>query len=585
MAFSSLCLKSDTMTQTHLESSIDEIEKNVSTQDIQAVEESKSDVVQEGVQQAEAVVSLISKKTLLIIYFLIWIIFFVESMQTSVTANLTPYVTSAFSAQSLTPTVSVFSSIISACLQLVMAKILDIWGRPIGYLISMIFATIGLIMMAACNTVETYAAAEVFYTFGNNCLQYCLNIFVIDTSSLLNRGFFLALTSSPTMITTWIAGPISQDFLYGAGWRWGFGVFSIIIPIVALPLYIFFIYENSQAKSKGIYINKHGKDWTLQKKILHYLKEFDVIGLLLLSAGLSLFLLPFNIYSYQSEGWKSPLIICLLVFGIVLLFLFAIWEKYTPISFIPFELVTNRTVLGAYLMGATLFVSYYCWFSYFTSFLQVVNDLSPSHALYVANTYNMVSCLWCIIAGWVIHRTGRYKPMALYFGVPLSVFGLGLMIHFRKSDQHVGYLIMCLIFISIGGGIVMICDEIAAMSAASHQYMAVVIAVDSMFSNIGGAIGLAVSAAIWQGIFPSKLEKYLPASELANLDYIYEDLTMQLSYPLGSPTRIAIQKAYGDAQEMMLVAGTAFWAFGFVAVGMWKDKNVKNIQQVKGHVL
>ena len=62
---------------------------------------------------------------------------------------------------------------------------------------------IGLIMMAACNTVEAYAAAQVFYTVGNNGLQYSLSVFVADTSSLRNRGLMQAVVSSPTMITGW----------------------------------------------------------------------------------------------------------------------------------------------------------------------------------------------------------------------------------------------------------------------------------------------------------------------------------------------------------------------------------------------
>jgi hypothetical protein len=85
-------------------------------------------------------------------------------------------------------------------------------------------------------------------------------------------------------------------------------------------------------------------------------------------------------------------------------------------------------------------------------------------------------------------------------------------------------------------------------------------------------------------VFPNKLAESLPASEQPNLMLIYEDLNTQLSYPVGSPARIAIQHAYGDAQKMMLIAGTAFWAPGVVAVLMWRDIKVTGIKQVRGHV-
>jgi hypothetical protein len=135
---------------------------------------------------------------------------------------------------------------------------------------------------------------------------------------------------------------------------------------------------------------------------------------------------------------------------------------------------------------------------------------------------------------------------------------------------------------AFAAGTVIICDEIAIMAAASHQHIAIVIAILGVFSNIGGAIGLTVAAAIWQDVFPKKLAEYLPAEDLPNLPLIYEDITTQLSYTVGTPTRLAIQHAYGDAQQMLLIAGTAVWVIGIVAVLMWRDIRVDRIKQVKG---
>lgn len=76
------------------------------------------------------------------------------------------------------------SSIIGAVAKLPVAKIIDIWGRAEGYIMMVTLSTLGehhtsfstpytplygkvakfflgLIMMAACKNVETYAAAQV----------------------------------------------------------------------------------------------------------------------------------------------------------------------------------------------------------------------------------------------------------------------------------------------------------------------------------------------------------------------------------------------------------------------------------------
>ncbi|KAL8673290.1 MAG: hypothetical protein Q9168_002288 [Polycauliona sp. 1 TL-2023] len=539
---------------------------------------------QPGVQAIEAVTVTWTTKALVVAYIIIWLTYFVEGMLSGSNAALTPYVTSAFALHSLTPTVGILSSVIGGVTNLTIAKILDVFGRPHGYLICIIIATAGLIMMAACNNVEAYAAAQVFYTVGNNGIQYSLSVFVADTSTLRNRGLMQALASSPYLITCWLAGPISSGFLSGPGWRWCFGTFTILVPVITLPLFGLFLQNYNKAKKRGL-VSKGEDHRTTFQSFIYYSRQFDAIGLLLLSGGVALFLLPFNLYALQAKGWQSAMIICFLVFGILLIIGFAVWERFfAPVTFIPYSLLLDRTVLGACLLSSTLFVSYFCWNSYFSSFLQVVNNLSVAEASYVVQTYTVGNVICSVAVGALIRYTGRFKPVCLYFGIPMSILGMGLLINFRQPNGYIGYIVMCQIFISFAAGTIIICDEIAILAAASHQHVAVVIAVLGMFGNIGGAIGLTVAAAIWQDIFPKRLAANLPAEELPNLLTIYADLTTQLSYPVGSPTRRAIQDSYADAQKYMLITGTAVWAVGLVAVLMWRDIRIKGIKQTKGNV-
>ncbi|KAF8310307.1 MFS general substrate transporter [Clavulina sp. PMI_390] len=288
----------------------------------------------------------------------------------------------------------------------------------------------------------------------------------------------------------------------------------------------------------------------------------------------------------QKEGWGSPLIISLLVIGVALIVIFVIWEKsFAPITCIPYPILRDPTVVGACILSAVLFFSYYCWASYFASFLMVVNNLSVQDATYVSNVYGVGGTFFSLVVGWFLHRTGRFKAVTLWFAIPLHCLGLGLMIHFRQPDQNIGYIVMCQLFVACAGGIIEITGGIAVMAAVSHQRIAVVLAVEGLFSQIGGAIGSTVAASIWQSVFPKKLAQYLPAADLPDLELIYEDIIAQLSYPVGSDTRLAIQRAYGDAQTMMLAAGTAVWILAFGGVLLWKDIDLKQHKQVRGHVI
>jgi hypothetical protein len=87
--------------------------------------------------------------------------------------------------------------------------------------------TLGLIMMAGCNNVQTYCAAQVFYNVGYNGIDFTNTIFIADTSSLKNRALVIAFTSSPWIATVWAYGPAAQSILETIGFRWGFGIWAI----------------------------------------------------------------------------------------------------------------------------------------------------------------------------------------------------------------------------------------------------------------------------------------------------------------------------------------------------------------------
>ncbi|KAF2021612.1 siderophore iron transporter [Aaosphaeria arxii CBS 175.79] len=539
---------------------------------------------QEGVRRMQATTQVWTKSHLIAAYVMMWIITFVDYAQGGTSGNLTPYVTSAFEQHSLTSYTYVMSGVIGGVLKLPLAKILDIFGRPQGYALSVGLIVLGLIMMAACNNVQTFAAAQIFYSIGSNGLSYTLSIFAADTSHLKNRGFMYGFISSPYLITMWISGPIADAFLKGPGWRWSFGMWAIVTTVVCAPLYILFTINYKKAIKAGIIVPVKSSR-TFKESVRYYIVEFDAGGLFLLLAGLVLFLLPFSLYSYQEDQWRSALVISMLVIGGLLLIAFVFYEKYVaPKSFIPYQLLLDRTVLGACILAGVLFLSFYIWRNYFTSFLQVVNGLSIIESNYVVEVYGIGSCISAILSGIAIRWSGRFKWIALYLAVPLQMLGIGLMIHFRRPDVNIGFIIMTQIFISFAGGALVITEQIAAMAATDHQHVAVVIALETMFSNIGGGIGSSIAAAVWTGVFPKRLMELLPEDSLENFASIYGDLSVQLSYPKGSPTRIAIEQAYSDAQKWMNLGGLLFITLALPAVMAWRNIKVKDFKQVKGLV-
>lgn len=551
---------------------------------------------QYGVQKIEATTQAWSKKHLIAAYIMIWIIAFINALEQGMGFGLTSYVTSDFSLHSLASATGVMSSLIGGLTKLPLAKLIDIWGRPQGYMCMVGCLTLGLVMMAACNGVELYAAAQVFYWIGQNGTDYVVSVFVADTSHLKNRGLMFAFLASPYIITSWVAGPLAQAYLgikmvdgapvvAGIGWRWAYGTFAIITPIIALPLFGLFQYNYRKAVKAGL-MPVRESNRTLVQSLQYYVVQFDALGLLLIIAGLALLLLPFNIYSYQAKGFASPMIICMIVFGVLFLVAFAFWERFgAQVTFIPYRLLKDRTVLGANLLAGIIFFGFYMWNGMFFSFLHVVQDLNFTEATYMGNIYSIGSCLWSFAAGILISKTGKFKAQALFFGVPVTLLGAGLMIHFRQPEVNIGLVVMCQIFIAFAGGTLVITEQIAVMAATTHQYIAVVLAVQYMFSSVGGAIGQTVSTAIWTGTFRDNLIRFLPESELSKVDSIYSNLVTQMAFPEGTPERAAIQAAYGESQKWQLTAAVVSLSLMFPCVLAWRNYNLKEHKQVKGTVV
>ncbi|CZT44506.1 probable transporter (major facilitator superfamily) [Rhynchosporium secalis] len=551
--------------------------------DYQTKEELPTEDAQAGVQQIEAVTLAWTKKSLAALLCFIWLLFLTNGMRLSILASLLPYVTSDFKSHSLMTTIEIVSSAMAAATYIPVAKMLDVWGRAEGFAVLVVFSTIGLILMAVSQNLATFCAAQIFYSVGFSGLIYVVCVLAADSTNLRNRGLAFAFTSSPYMITAFAGSKAAEGFLKHVNWRWGFGCFAIILPVVTMPLFLILKLNLRKAVKQGLY-EKKSSGRTIPQKIWWFIVQFDLPGVFLLAGGITMFLLPFTLAYSAPQGWKTPYIIGMIVTGFVMLVIFGLHQAYlAPAPFMKHNFLTDRTVIAACLIDLTYQMSYSCWANYFTSFLQVVSNISVSEAGYINSTFSIVSGVLLFFVGYLIRRTGRFKWL-FFWAVPLYVFSLGLMIYFRKPNTKVGFLIMCEVFISIGGAVFILCMQLAVLAAVDHQHVAAALAILFVAGTIGSAIGSAISGAIWTNTFAGALGRYLPESALPNLMTIYADLPTQLSYPVGSPERLGIQQAYGYAQTRMLAAGTGIMCLSFIWMFMLRNLKVSQMSQTKGVV-
>lgn len=540
---------------------------------------------QPGVQKVEAAAIVWGKKTVYFTYAWIWVAYFMLALQSSINSQVSFNAYANFSAAPQIATASVLASIVGGVLKLPIGKLLNIWGRAEGFLLFVVVYLMGIIILAACTGPASYAAGYVFYWIGYDAIYLIMDVFIADTSGLRNRAFAFAFASTP-FICTAFTGPLAgQSFLNMTTWRWAYGAFAIIMPFVFAPLVIVFKYYQIKAEKMGIYVKEDTGRTTFQS-IVHYIHEFDIIGCFILMAAFVLFLLPFSLETNGRAQYKSATFIVMVIIGVLLFPVFAIWEKYfARTHFIRWELFKQPTVLGATALSAILYFSFYCWDQFYYNFVMVVYDLSTSDAGYMGQIYNVGSCFWGVVFGVYVRYTNHFKNACLFFGLPLLMLGAGLMIHFRGQHSNIGYIVMCQIFIAFGGGQLVIGEDMAVMACADADGIPMMLSLIGLASSVGGAIGSAIAAAINANIFPSRLRDALPAGQkdLAQTLYVGGYLA-QMEYPQGSPVRNAINYAWGQAQRDGCIAATCILVLAFPSIAVWKNFRVDR-KQNKGTVI
>lgn len=276
------------------------------------------------------------------------------------------------------------------------------------------------------------------------------------------------------------------------------------------------------------------------------------------------------------------MIICMIVFGLVLLVIFTLWERFwAPKTFFPFQLMKNRSVIAACFLGCNSWIAFYSYKMYYGSYLQVVFGLSVAKAGYITNIFNIVSCTWAVIISYAYKKTDTYKWGAVV-AMPVQLLMTGLLVKFREPGTHIALLVMIEVFAAMAGAMLVQIEQVAVMAAVPHENVAVGLALLAMITSVGGSIGQTISTAIWTNIVPTKIAEYLPADKKNLAPALYASLNTQVGYAWETPERQAVVRAYGDAQRLMVIVGTVALVPCFLWVYMLKNYRLSEHRERKG---
>ncbi|ETS85312.1 Siderophore iron transporter mirA [Pestalotiopsis fici W106-1] len=492
-----------------------------------------------------------SRRSLIIAYTSLFAATFILSFIKYSTKVYDAYATSSFSKHAALTTANV------------------VFGRAEGFALSITTMVLGQVLYAACQDVGTYVAGGIFEAIGDTGYAVMQQIFIADTTNLLNRGLWSSLPESVTAIPTLYLGTIVADqVLAESTWRWGYGMWALILPFCSVPLVVTMYILQRRAKKNGymkssLWSAADVENTSLPHRLRQlFVTELDLFGAFLLVVGLGLTLIPLTLTgSKNSDKWQQGSFIAMLVVGIAITIAFFVWDvKFAAKPFVPFRMIRERTVVAACLLSILDFFHYSCFTIFFPSYLQVAGGYSAGHASRIDNALRVTFQISSVLVGLAMKYSKR-SQIFVFIGVPLCVLGQGLQIYFTNMHGTHAASEICFItaktLVGLGRGFYQTAAQVSIQSLVPREDVAVVTGVYFAAMNFGAAIGTSVSGAIWNSLLPAKLTEYLPEEAKPQAQAIYKSITVAKKYAQGTIIRAAIDQAYRETQQRLAIAATA----------------------------
>jgi DHA2 family multidrug resistance protein-like MFS transporter len=258
------------------------------------------------------------------------------------------------------------------------------------------------------------------------------------------------------------------------GWRWIF-IFSIIFAL--LGMFLIKDTPESKAESKGTF-------------------KFDVTGLITLIVTM----LALNLFITRGAdwGWTSTLTLICLFVALIGIFIFVKVEKNNAIALIDFSLFKNKPYAGAtysnFLLNAvagTLVVA--------NTYVQVGRGFTAFQSGMLSLGYLIAVLAMIRVGEKILQKAGAKSPMI--WGTVITTIGVALMgLTFLPGFAYTVVVFIGFALFGLGLGIYATPSTDTSVSNAPSDKVGAAAGVYKMASSLGGAFGVAISAAVYGAI-------------------------------------------------------------------------------------
>ncbi|KAI1212117.1 MFS general substrate transporter [Annulohypoxylon truncatum] len=469
------------------------------------------------------------------------------------------YASSEFQELSKLATLSTAGTIIFAVIKPPMAKLSNVIGRGGTYCIAMLFYILSYIIMASARTFNAYAAGSVFYSIGQSSTNLMNDIVIADLTTARYRAFGIALSFWPFLITPWTAAFIVDSVTApgGIGWRWGIGLFAIIMPFCASFIVTTLLYYQVKAEKEGLAPKP-------KISLYEFCSQIDLGGVALFSGGLALLLIPMTLAATTPSAWKTPWIIALIVLGGALLIVLPFYEHYfAKHPVVPPHYFMDPTIVLCCLLIALDSVGFSATHTYIYTWVTVARGLNARDATFFTYTNGVTQCLFGIIIGVFMAKTRRYKWVCV-LGATIRLIGYGVMLRLRGSQNSIAEIFVVQLIQGIGSGMVGSTLLIPAQIVVPHAEMPQITALVICFAFVGSSVGACIAGGIYTGTLEPELWHYLGNGATAEAVSALVNSITGVAPEWGTPARTAVNLAFTEVMKYMTYAAVGSSAVAFI---------------------
>jgi EmrB/QacA subfamily drug resistance transporter len=285
-----------------------------------------------------------------------------------------------------------------------------------------------------------------------------------------------------------LAGGLLTNFL---DWRW---VLFVNVP-VGVALLVGAVWALTESRADGAS------------------RRLDVAGAVSLTAAMTT--LVYGIVSTSAHSWGSTRTLFTLAIGAVLLGVFVFIEaRLAPNPLVPLGVFRRRSLSAAngvaVTMGAALFSSFF----FLSLYLQQVNAYSPLRAGLAFLPLALASLCAALSSARFVGRLGVRRQLVL--GLTLAAAGLAWLAQLAPGDGFWSNLFCPELLAGTGFGLSFVPMTLGATAGIPAHQAGLASGLLNTARQLGGAIGLAATAAVAAAVHPRSSGHYAVTSALTS---------------------------------------------------------------------